>query len=75
MLKQEVITLPDLIDTLGPRPYPMKESMREYLDELESWMKEQKENPKPVEEKKVEEKKPDPVTTESEEEEDKKKDK
>jgi len=48
LLESEVITLPDLIDVLGPRPYPMKESMREYLDELEKRMSEKKNNPKEV---------------------------
>ena len=35
LLDKEVITLPDLISILGERPFPMKENMREYLDELE----------------------------------------
>jgi len=34
LLSQEVITLPDLIEVLGERPFPMKESLREYLTEL-----------------------------------------
>ena len=49
-----MITLPDLIEVLGPRPYPMKESMKEYLDELEKWMKDKKDNPqvnRPLEKK------------------------
>jgi len=51
-LEHEVITLPDLIDVLGPRPFPMKETMREYLDELEKRMKDKKDNPAPKEEPK-----------------------
>ena len=49
-----MITLPDLIEVLGPRPYPMKESMKEYLDELEKRMKDKKDNPqvnRPLEKK------------------------
>jgi AFG3 family protein len=35
LLKKESITLPDLLRILGDRPYPLKESVREYLVELE----------------------------------------
>ena len=35
LLEHEVISLPDIIDVLGPRPYPMKESIKEYLEEME----------------------------------------
>ena len=35
LLEHEVITLPDLIECLGPRPFPMKDSIKEYLAEME----------------------------------------
>ena len=28
------MNLPDIVDILGPRPYPFKESVKEYLSEL-----------------------------------------
>lgn len=34
MLEKETLALPDIISILGPRPYPMKESIKEYLEEL-----------------------------------------
>lgn len=34
LLAKESITLPDLLRILGERPYPLKESIREYLQEL-----------------------------------------
>jgi len=34
LLKKESINLPDIVDTLGDRPFPMKETMRQYLEEL-----------------------------------------
>jgi AFG3 family protein len=36
LLKQEVITLPDIIEEIGERPFPMKENIREYLQEMTS---------------------------------------
>lgn len=35
LLDKESITLPDIIRVLGDRPFPLKESIREYLHELE----------------------------------------
>lgn len=35
LLEKEVITLPDIIECLGPRPFPMKETLRDYLEEIE----------------------------------------
>jgi uncharacterized membrane protein YukC len=64
LLSQEVITLPDLIEVLGERPFPMKESLREYLTELNKWKEETPEDL--ANEKKAEELKPE---TESEDEE------
>lgn len=34
LLKKESISLPDIVDTLGDRPFPMKETMVKYLKEL-----------------------------------------
>lgn len=34
LIKKESITLPDLVRILGDRPYPLKETVREYLEEL-----------------------------------------
>ena len=34
LLAKETISLPDIVDILGDRPYPMKESVKEYLEEM-----------------------------------------
>ena len=34
LLKHETLSLPDIVDILGPRPFPIKESVIEYLQEL-----------------------------------------
>ena len=34
MLQKETLALPDIVDCLGKRPYPLKESLQEYLEEL-----------------------------------------
>lgn len=34
LLKKETLSLPDIVDTLGERPYAVKESVTEYLTEL-----------------------------------------
>ena len=34
MLAKESIGLPDIIKILGDRPFPMKENLREYLQEM-----------------------------------------
>lgn len=34
MLNKETLALPDIVDCLGTRPYPLKESLQEYLEEL-----------------------------------------
>ena len=36
LLAKESINLPSIIKVLGDRPFPMKESLKEYLVELES---------------------------------------
>ena len=34
LLEKETISLPDIVEILGPRPYPLKTSLLEYLEEL-----------------------------------------
>ena len=34
LLKKETLTLPDIVEILGPRPFPMKENLMEYMEEL-----------------------------------------
>jgi hypothetical protein len=34
LLEKETLSLPDIVDVLGPRPFDMKDSLREYLAEL-----------------------------------------
>lgn len=33
-MEKETLSLPDIVDILGPRPYPFKKSVMEYLEEL-----------------------------------------
>ena len=35
LLEKESINLPQIMKILGERPYPLKESIKEYLEELE----------------------------------------
>lgn len=44
LLDKESINLPEIMKILGDRPYPLKESIREYLEELEKRRKEEAEN-------------------------------
>ena len=34
LLEKETLSLPDIVEILGPRPFDMKESLKEYLSEL-----------------------------------------
>ena len=34
LLEKETVSLPDIIDCLGERPFPIKENLREYLEEI-----------------------------------------
>lgn len=34
MLEQETLSLPDIVEIMGERPFPMKETVQEYLREL-----------------------------------------
>ena len=40
LLLKETISLPDIVDVLGPRPYPQKKSLLDYLEELRERTKE-----------------------------------
>ena len=44
LLEKESINLPQIMKVLGERPYPLKESIREYLDELEKRQQEEATN-------------------------------
>jgi len=52
LLAKESIGLPDIIRILGDRPFPMKESIREYLEELKE-RKEKEDEKEADKEKKV----------------------
>lgn len=41
LLAKESINLPQIIKVLGERPFPMKESLKEYLQELEQRQKQE----------------------------------
>ena len=52
LLEKEVLSLPDLIEILGERPFPMKENIKEYLAEIkERNIEEQEAAEKEAEEK------------------------
>ena len=34
LLEKETISLPDIVEVLGPRPFPLKQQLLEYLEEL-----------------------------------------
>jgi len=34
LLEKETLALPDIVEILGPRPFPMKANILDYLDEL-----------------------------------------
>ena len=34
LLEKETIALPDIVEVLGPRPFPQKKELLEYLEEL-----------------------------------------
>jgi hypothetical protein len=46
LLAKESINLPQIIKVLGERPFPMKESLKEYLHELETRQKTEEERAK-----------------------------
>lgn len=40
LLEKETLALPDIVEILGPRPFPLKDSILEYLEELRERNKE-----------------------------------
>jgi len=36
LLETETLSLPDIVEIMGERPFPMKESVKEYLSELKA---------------------------------------
>jgi hypothetical protein len=49
LLEKETIALPDIVDVLGPRPYPQKQSLLDYLEELKERTKDDEEEAKMAE--------------------------
>lgn len=41
LLQKETLALPEIVEILGPRPYPFKASIQEYLQELRERSKEE----------------------------------
>ena len=35
LLEKETLALPDIVEILGPRPFPIKDTLKEYLLELQ----------------------------------------
>ena len=54
LLEKEVINLPDIIETLGERPWPMKENLKEYLEEMKERQKEDEEEKMKAEAEEIE---------------------
>ena len=52
LLEKETIALPDIVEILGPRPFPLKASLLEYLEELKERITEDEEAAKKAEEEK-----------------------
>merc|ERR1719362_2231646 len=52
LLERETLSLPEIVDILGPRPFPLKESLNDYLQELRD--RQQVENEMKEEEEKAE---------------------
>jgi AFG3 family protein len=52
LLQRETLSLPEIVDILGPRPFPLKESLNDYLQELRD--RQQVENEMKEEEEKAE---------------------
>ena len=52
LLEKETISLPDIVDILGPRPYPLKETVAEYLKELRERKEDEANEPEKKEEDK-----------------------
>ena len=65
LLEKETISLPDIVEVLGPRPFPSKASLLDYLeelkerineDEIEAAKKAEEETAEPASEEAVEDK-------------------
>jgi len=52
LLEKETIALPDIVEILGPRPFPLKASLLEYLEELKERITEDEEAAKKAKEEK-----------------------
>ena len=65
LLEKETISLPDIVEILGPRPYPLKTSLLEYLEELKERINEDE---KEAAAEKVEEEKAESDSEKSEDE-------
>jgi hypothetical protein len=46
LLEKETLSLPDIVDILGQRPYPLKDNVLEYLQELRERDENEKEESK-----------------------------
>ena len=55
LLEQETLALPDIVDILGPRPFPVKDSVIEYLQELRARKSQEKDMAEDENEKRLEE--------------------
>merc|ERR1712113_880300 len=42
LLEKETLSLPEIVEIMGPRPFPLKETLKEYLQELKDRMEEEK---------------------------------
>lgn len=57
LLEKETLSLPEIVEILGPRPFPMKETLKEYLQELKDRAEVDEEDEKLQKEKEEQQKK------------------
>ena len=57
LLEKEVVALPDLLEILGERPWPLKENVKEYLQEIKERAKEEQEAAAKAQDEKLEKQK------------------
>jgi len=43
LLEKETLSLPEIVEIMGPRPFPLKETLKDYLQELTERQKEEEE--------------------------------
>lgn len=55
LLEEETLSLPDIVDILGDRPFPVKDSVIEYLQELRARKSQEKDEVEDENEKRLEE--------------------